>query len=147
MACNIERNLIFVETNLKTKEEVVRFLGEQLVKVGAVLPPYIESMMKREEEFGTYITEGIAIPHGTEDGRNYVLKSAISVLRLPHGVEWGEEKKVYLAFGIAGKDDEHVELLSKLATMLLDDELRLKLLSSQSVEELFNYLTEGLNKN
>lgn len=138
-----ERELVFVKADLASKEAVVDFLGKQLVEHGAVQPGYIQAMHRREADIGTYITEGVAIPHGTEESRSLVKKAAVAVLLLPRGVDWINGQKVYLAFGIAGNNDDHVALLGSLAGMLMDDAQKGKLMAAQNEEELFAYLAES----
>ena len=62
----------------------------------------------------------VAIPHGTVDGKKEVLKSGIVILQYPHGIDFGNGNKSYFLIGIAGKNDEHVEILSKIADVIED---------------------------
>lgn len=140
----IDRDLIFVNTELKTKAEAVEFLGGQLVKAGAVQPDYVKAMHTREADIGTYITEGVAIPHGTEDSRKLINKSAIAVLKIPEGIQWLPGKPVYLAFGLAGNNEEHVELLGALATMLMDEQQTERLMRTNSEDEIYAILCESI---
>lgn len=139
-----ERNLVFIQSNFKNKEEVVDFLGRQLVQSGAVHPDYIQAMHKREQDIGTYITEGVAIPHGTEESRSLVNKAAIAVVKMPQGIEWIDDNKVYLAFGIAGNNDDHVALLSGVATILMHADQKEKLMAAKTEEDLWAYLDESI---
>ena len=138
------RELVFIKDDFNSKAEVVEFLGSQLVKAGAVQPDYVAAMHKREQDIGTYITEGVAIPHGTEESRSLVKKAAIVVLKVPQGIEWINGQKVYLAFGIAGNNEDHVALLGGLATILMDAAQKEKLMAAQSAEDLFAYLDENI---
>ncbi len=142
-----DRDLIFIKSDLHSKGEIVEFLGRQLVAVGAVQPDYIAAMHKREQDTGTYITEGVAIPHGTEESRKLVNKTAIAIVKIPQGIEWIDDKKVYLAFGIAGNNDEHVALLGGLAGLLMDAGQKEKLMTAGSEEELFTYLEANIETN
>ncbi len=135
-----ERELVFVKTDIISKEDVVEFLGRRLVEAGAVEPGYVEAMHVREREFGTYITDGIAIPHGTEKSRDMVKKAAVAAVKLPQGIEWLPGKTVYLAFGIAGNNDDHVALLGWLATFLMDPAQKEKLLAADTADALFSHL-------
>ena len=137
-----ERDLVYVKTDIGSKEEVVEFLGRQLAQAGAVELGYVEAMHMRERDFGTYITEGIAIPHGTEKSRDMVKRAAVAVVKIPQGIEWLPGKMVYLAFGIAGNNDDHVALLGWLATFLMDPVQKEKLLSADTADVLFSYLDE-----
>ncbi len=137
-----ERKLVFIRNDFLTKAAVVEFLGGQLVQAGAVHPDYVPAMHKREQDIGTYITEGVAIPHGTEASRRLVRKAAIVVLKIPHGIEWNNGNKVYLAFGIAGSEEEHIDLLGELAAILMDADQKAELMAAESEDELFIRLTK-----
>ena len=137
-----ERKLVFIRNDFLSKAAVIEFLGNQLVQAGAVHPDYVSAMHKREQDIGTYITEGVAIPHGTEASRSLVRKAAIVVLKMPHGIEWNNGNKVYLAFGIAGSEEEHIDLLGELAAILMDAEQKAELMAAESEDELFIRLTK-----
>ncbi|WP_312419671.1 PTS sugar transporter subunit IIA [Anaerospora hongkongensis] len=137
-----ERKLVFIRNDFLTKAAVIDFLGDQLVQAGAVHPDYVPAMHKREQDIGTYITEGVAIPHGTEASRSLVRKAAIVVLKIPHGIEWNNGNKVYLAFGIAGSEEEHIDLLGELAAILMDADQKAELMAAESEDELFIRLTK-----
>lgn len=137
-----ERKLVFIRNDFLTKAAVIEFLGNQLVQAGAVHPDYVPAMHKREQDIGTYITEGVAIPHGTEASRSLVRKAAIVVLKIPHGIEWNNGNKVYLAFGIAGSEEEHIDLLGELAAILMDADQKAELMAAESEDELFIRLTK-----
>jgi len=141
-----DRNLVFIKNEFLNKEEVIEFLGGQLVQTGAVHPDYVQAMHKREQDIGTYITEGVAIPHGTEASRSLVRKAAIVVVKIPCGVEWINGNKVYLAFGIAGSEEEHVGLLGELATILMDADQKEQLMAAESEDDLFTCLTNNSGK-
>ena len=57
-------------------------------RVGCVKPPYINGMIRREQETSTDSGWGVMIPHGTEDTLNFVLKPGISIVQIPHGVSY-----------------------------------------------------------
>ncbi|EGO64708.1 PTS sugar transporter subunit IIA [Acetonema longum] len=137
-----ERNLIFIKTDFRDKTAVVEFLGGQLVQAGAVQPAYVQAMHQREQDVGTYITEGVAIPHGTEGSRSLVNRAAIVALKIPRGIEWSDGKPVFLAFGIAGNEEDHVSLLSELAIMLMDADQKAKLLAAENEDDLFACLNQ-----
>ena len=111
-----------------TKEEAIQAAGEMLVKLGYVDETYIDAMQEREKLVSTYIGMGVAIPHGTTQAKGTVKKTGIVFFQYPEGVDFGAEK-AQLVFGIAGIGDEHLDLLSKLCT-LLEDPARLETLKS-----------------
>ncbi|QJW45836.1 PTS sugar transporter subunit IIA [bacterium BFN5] len=136
----LKRDLVFVKNDFNSKADVIDFLGSKLVEAGAVHAEYVAAMHKREQDIGTYITDGVAIPHGTEESRTLVKRPELIILKIPQGIDWGNDNQVVLAFGIAGNNEEHVELLGSLATLLMDDEQKAKLMSAASEDELFDYL-------
>lgn len=105
-----------------TKEQAIEEAGKMLVKLGYVDETYISAMQEREKLVSTYIGMGVAIPHGTTQAKGTVKKTGIVCFQYPEGVDFGAEK-AQLVFGIAGIGDEHLDLLSKLCTLLEDPNL------------------------
>ena len=58
-----------LDVSAKTKEEAIRAAGQLLVESGCIDPGYIESMLGRERQANTYLSHGIAIPHGMPQDR------------------------------------------------------------------------------
>jgi len=56
----------------RSKEEAIRSVGQLLVASGHIAPPYIESMLERETVANTYLGNGIAIPHGLPQHRDFI---------------------------------------------------------------------------
>ena len=94
---------IHLNQSAATQEEAIRLAGKALVDAGYVTADYIEKMLEREGLTSTYMGNAIAIPHGTEDSKQDVLHSGISVIQLPEGVEYGDGNIAKVIFGIAGK--------------------------------------------
>ena len=84
----------------------------------------------------TFLGNGIAIPHGTTDTRDQVLKTGVKVYQFPQGVVWGEGQVAYVAIGIAASSDEHLGLLRQLTHVLSDDAVAEQLKSATTAEEL-----------
>ena len=123
----------------ESKEEAILRAGRMLEGSGCVMEGYSESMLERERLTTTYMGAGVAIPHGTSGAKEKVLRSGIVVLQYPDGVEFGDEK-AYLVIGIAGKGDEHLDLLAKVSSVLEDEETLGKLSHSASADEIFEIL-------
>ena len=87
----------------------------------------------------TYMGMGLAIPHGTAGAKEKVLRSGISVLQYPEGIDFGDEK-AYLVIGIAGVGDEHLEILAKISSALEDEVLLGRLSREADAEEIYNAL-------
>lgn len=122
-----------------SKYDAIRMAGELLVKGGYVSEHYVEEMIKREDLSTTYIGNGIAIPHGTESAKNDVLESGISVIQVPDGVDFNGEK-ARVVFGIAGKDNTHLEILSNIAIFCSDMENVEKIVAAKDEEEIMMLL-------
>ena len=130
---------ILLNQEIATKDQAIRMAGELLVKNGYVKQEYIEEMLKREEISTTYIGNDIAIPNGTENAKNEVLESGISVIQVPNGVDFNGEK-ARVIFGIAGKDNTHLEILSNIAILCSDMENVEKIVAAKTKDEILALL-------
>lgn len=123
-----------------SKEEVIRKVGNMLCGSGYVEESYTESMLQREITFPTNIGNGIALPHGVEEGKKAVKSSGIVVLVFPEGTNWGTED-VKLVIGIAGAGEEHLEILSIIAEKMSDPDAVERMMTC-SAEEIYRIFTE-----
>lgn len=105
-----------------SKEEAIQAAGELLAELGYVDASYADAMQEREKIVTTYMGMGVAIPHGTLQAKGTVKKTGIVLMQYPEGVDFGDEK-AQLVFGIAGIGDEHLDLLSKICSMLEEEEI------------------------
>ncbi len=97
-------------------------------------------MHRREEVLSTYIGNGVAIPpHGDKASKDEI-KSGIVVLQYPKGVDYGNGDTAYLVIGIAGRDKEHLSILSDLANILENKEIVDKLINTTDPDEIYNYI-------
>lgn len=128
--------------NLDTRDEAIRRAGTLLVNNGNVGDRYVESMFEREESVSTYMGNAVAIPHGTSDSKQWVERSGLSVITVPEGVEYGDGNIAMLVIGIAGKGDEHLEILSKIALVCSEEENVVKIVQAQTKEELLAFFEE-----
>ncbi|QOX62863.1 PTS mannitol transporter subunit IIA [Anoxybacterium hadale] len=134
---------ILLNVAAEGKYEAIERTGKLLAANGYVEPDYIEGMRKREDEVTTYIGNGISIPHGTSQYVNSIKTSGIVVLQYPEGVDFGEGNVAYILIGIAGKNDEHLEILSAIALVCQDEDNVSKLRHAATKEEIISILTEG----
>ena len=133
---------ILLNKSISDKTEAIKVTGQILVNQGYVKQEYIQEMLKREELSSTYMGNYLAIPHGTEEGKSAVVKSGLSVVQVPGGVDFGGGNIVKLLIGIAGKENEHLELLSQIAIVCSEEENVEKLILAQSEEEIIRLLGE-----
>lgn len=113
---------IHIQAQARDKQDAIRQAGELLVQGGCVAPAYVEGMLAREQTMSTYLGNGVAIPHGQHENLADVLRTGISVLQLPAGVEWEPGELAYLVIGIAANADEHVGVLANLAEVIEDSD-------------------------
>lgn len=118
------------------KEEAIRQIAAALAQAGNVAGGYVDGMLAREQQTSTFLGNGIAIPHGTTDTRDQVLKTGVQVFQFPQGITWGEGQVAYVAIGIAASSDEHLGLLRQLTHVLSDDSVAEQLKSASTAEEL-----------
>jgi PTS system mannitol-specific IIC component len=111
----LRKSNILLGLKSRERDEVIRMAGRLLCKSGYVNEAYIEAMIERENDLTTYIGKGIAIPHGVGKAKDSIIKSGMVVLQFPEGIAFGEET-AYLIIGIAGVGNEHLSILSNIAT-------------------------------
>ncbi|EKT55179.1 bifunctional PTS system fructose-specific transporter subunit IIA/HPr protein [Providencia rettgeri Dmel1] len=78
-------------------------------------------MLNRETQAPTFLGNGIAIPHGTTQTRDQVLKTGFAVFQFPNGIDWGDNQTAYIVIGIAAQSNEHLELLRQLTHIISDE--------------------------
>lgn len=91
----------------------------------------------------TYLGEGIAVPHGTIEAKDAVLKTGVVVCQYPEGVKFNEDEEdsiAKLVIGIAAKNNEHLQVVSAI-TNALDSEDAIRILSeTNDVEKVLALL-------
>lgn len=121
------------------KEKAIRRAGELLVAGGYARPEYVDAMLRREELATTCLGMGLAIPHGTSDAKERVLRSGIVILQYPDGVDFDGEK-AHLIVGIAGVGEEHLEILARLSASFEDEELLQRLMTATDPQVIYDAL-------
>ncbi len=122
------------------KWDAIRQSGALLTELGAIDPGYPEAMLERERSVSTFIGEGVAIPHGTDEARSLVRRTTLGFLQFPDGIDWdGNDVRVCVA--IAAKGNEHMAVLSGLAQILMEPEQAQALRSSSNVDEVLQLLS------
>lgn len=146
----LSKDGIELNVNAKDKNDIINKMTKLMLKTGRItdLNAYKELVLKREEEGSTGVGEGIAIPHGKGD---CVTEPGLVAMVVPNGVEYDalDGKPVNLLFMIAApntSDNVHLDVLSRLSTMLMDTEFKNKLISAKSKEEFLNIINETENE-
>lgn len=123
----------------KTKQEALDEMVALMVKSGKIndAEEYRKQVYAREEESTTGIGEGIAIPHGRGES---VDRPGLAAMLIKDGVDFDslDDEPVTLIFLIAApntKDNVHLDVLSKLSMMLMDEKFTASLRRAASPEE------------
>lgn len=135
----LQKHNILVGLPSESKEDAIRRAGKLLVAEGCVTLSYVDAMLEREKISTTYMGMGLAIPHGTSEAKNKVLRSGVVVLQYPQGVDFGDEK-AHIIIGIAGVGDSHLEILSKVAEALEDEQVLQTVQTTSDVDEIYKIL-------
>lgn len=137
-----------IELNVeaKDKNDIIDKMTRLMLKTGRInnLEKYKKLVLKREEEGSTGVGEEIAIPHGKGE---CVTEPGLVAMVVPNGVAYDalDGKPVKLLFMIAApntSDNVHLDVLSRLSTMLMDSDFKNKLISAKSKEEFLKIIDE-----
>lgn len=139
-----------MDLTASAKEAVIDELVEKLEKAGRLnsQEEFKEAILQREMQSTTGIGEGIAIPHAKTKA---VKQPAICFGRSVSGVNYEslDGQPAHLFFMIAaseGANNTHLETLSRLSTLLMDEGFRKQLLEAKSEEELLHLFDEKENE-
>ena len=131
----------------KDKKEALDQVVDLMAKSGKIndVEAYRQRVYAREEESTTGIGEGIAIPHGKCDA---VAKPGLAAMVVKDGVDFDslDGEPVHLIFLIAApntEDNIHLDVLSKLSVLLMDEQFTADLLNAKSVDEFLEIVDKA----
>jgi PTS system mannitol-specific IIC component len=133
---------IVLNGTARSRDDAITEAGRLLVASGAVEASYVDAMHEREASVSTHMGNGLAIPHGTNEAKSAINRTAISFVRYADGVDWNG-KPVEFVIGIAGAGDDHLALLQKIAGVFTDQAQVERLRSAGSAVEVREIL-EGV---
>lgn len=129
-----------------TKDEIIHRLADLMEKTGALTDKdqYIEDLKIREASGTTGIGEGIAIPHAKSKG---VLKPQLVSMIVPSGTDYesldGTPTNLFFMIAVPeNSNDEHLKVLSRLSTMLMDESFRNALLKATDKTTFLNTINQ-----
>ncbi len=135
----LKKEGIKIGGSAKDKQDAIDQMVALMVNEGNINDPekYKKAVEVREQESTTAIGEGIAIPHAKTDA---VTAPGLAAMTLPDGVDYGapDEEPSDLIFLIAApntKDNVHLDVLSRLSTLLMDDDFTDALRAAKTKEE------------
>ena len=123
----------------RSRDEAIDEAGRLLVDSGAVDPSYVDAMHTRESSVSTHMGNGLAIPHGTNEAKGAIRRTAISFVRYDEPVDWNG-KPAEFVLGIAGAGDDHLALLSRIAEVFTDDQSVARLRDARAPEDVLTVL-------
>ena len=115
----LTEDLVRLSGRASTRDDAIREVGAMLVGSGAVDGSYVDSMLERERSVSTYMGNQLAIPHGTNEAKAAIHRTAMAFIRYPNGIDWNGKPATFV-IGIAGAGDDHLTLLSGVAKVFLD---------------------------
>ena len=129
-----------------TKDEIIHRLADLMEKTGALTDKaqYIEDLKIREASGTTGIGEGIAIPHAKSKG---VSKPQLVSMTVPNGTDYesldGTPTNLFFMIAVPeNSNDEHLKVLSRLSTMLMDESFRKSLLKATDKTTFLNIINQ-----
>lgn len=131
---------IRIHSGAATQDQALQEAADILESAGAVTSDYLQAMRDREATVSTFMGSELAIPHGTNAAKAAIKASALSVVRYDGGVDWSGDHTTFV-IGIAGVGDEHLEILSRIATLFADETEVAKLKAASTEQEILDLLS------
>ena len=135
----LKKDGVSLGVRVDSKDAAINYLVDLHARMGNITDKAVfkEGIVKREESGSTAIGEGIAIPHAKNKA---VTKAGLAAMTVPEGVDYNslDGQPTNLIFMIAapeGGSDVHLEVLSRLSMLLIDEDFRKELLASKTVDE------------
>jgi len=141
----LSKNSIKLNASPKSKSEAVDMLIDLQVKGGNIADKeaYKKGILAREEKGSTAVGEGIAIPHAKSEA---VKAPSLAAMTVPDGVDYEalDDEPSNLLFMIAAPNDGdvHLEVLSRLMTILMDEDFRDDLLKAKDADEFLKVIDD-----
>lgn len=133
----LSRDSIVLQGTATSADSAIDEAGSLLVAAGAVGEDYVSAMHDREASVSTFMGNGLAIPHGTNEAKSSIRRSAMTLTRYPGGIDWNGSPVTFVV-GIAGQGNEHLELLQKVAMTFSDPAQVERLEKATSPDEILD---------
>ena len=137
----LQQSQIRAEGTATTKLEAMREAHAILMEAGAVTADYLPAMLEREKSVSTYMGNFLAIPHGTNDAKDAIKASALSFVRYSTPLDW-DGNPVRFVVGIAGIENQHLDILSKIAIVFSDEDQVQALTDAPDADAIMAILSE-----
>lgn len=139
----IDKNLIFLDTEFKSQEEVFRFLANKAIetKRGNDLDLIVQGFYDRELEFSTAMDEMIAIPHCRNEG---IIQATVIVIRNKYDIEWTGHEQVKILFALlvpeSNENQMHIRILAQVAQLIMEDDFKKMVNCASQPNQIYEYM-------
>ena len=145
----IEDNYIFLNEDYKSNQELLSFIAAKAeeLTICDTKEGLLKDLLAREAEFSTGLQDGFAIPHARS---SHVKKVSVFFIRNKSVLDWEtlDDSDVHYLFALlVPKENEgniHLQMISKLATSLLEDDFKDKVKSTSDKSELKDYILKNI---
>lgn len=138
---NITKENILFGQRYMSQCQAIELVGKKMMELGLCKQEYIDSMQEKCAKEQTYIGNGIGIPHGRDEARNFVLKTGIVIVHFAKAIKYdGEDTR--LIIGIASNSDDHIEILQELAIKLSDEDYVKELVETTNINDFYTVFSE-----
>ena len=141
----LNKESILLNASPASKQEAIDMLVDLQVKGGRIADKeaYKKGILAREEMSSTAVGEGIAIPHAKSEA---VKAPSLAAMTVPDGVDYeamdGEPSNLLFMIAAPNNGDVHLEVLSRLMTILMDEDFRARLLAAPDKQEFLNVINQ-----
>lgn len=130
------------------RDEVIAQLAQCLYADGRLnsMDGFIDDVIQRESVDSTNMGIGVAIPHGKTD---HVLRPSIAIGRSAHPIQWDEDEPVHVVMMLAVPESEkgttHLQMIAKMATLLLEEDFVHDLMTLEDVDQLLQSIKRHID--
>lgn len=147
----IKDEYIFLDVDVKTKHEALEYVSTKAFELGITddKDGLLSDFLKREREYSTGLQDGFAIPHAKSA---FAKEVAVFFVKCRNTFEWEtlDDTDVKYLFALIvpmeNAGNEHLIMISKLATSLLEDDFREMVKSSDNAAELKKYINKAMTE-
>jgi len=145
----IVRELIFIDTEFKTQDEVLNFIASRLFEAGRCsdVSEVVRGFYDREAEFSTCMNDGIAIPHCLNQA---ISDATVIVVRNQFDIPWPQKEdqaNLFFSLLIPKKNENqmHIRILAQVAQLIMEDDFIKNVRDSENTQIIYDLLKD-LNK-
>lgn len=140
---------IFVKQQFDSREDMLRFIAEQAVKlgIGQDAEAIFDAFIERESIGETGMTDGFAVPHAKTAA---IQNPAAIVVKNTTKLDWPsfDEQPIDIAIALMVPEQDagttHIRLLSKTAVLLMDDDFKALVRKTDDPQQIANAINEGI---